>query len=98
MGMCGIVGAIFPAIEMQARWIVRMATGRTILPSNLEMQDSIETHLRTSTRHQLRSNRVMQIDYMETLAWELGLGDAAHRIANLDASMLKPVTADDYVL
>ena len=98
MGMCGIVGAIFPAIEMQARWIVRMATGRTILPSNLEMQDSVKTHLRTSIRHQLRSNRVMQIDYMETLAWELGLGDAARRIADLDASMLKPVTADDYVL
>lgn len=98
MGMCGIVGAIFPALEMQARWIVRVASGRTILPSSHEMLDSVMNHLETSKRHHLRSNRVMQVDYMETLAWELGLGDSTRRVAALDASTVAPITAEDYVL
>lgn len=97
LGMCGIVGAIFPAVELQARWAASCFTRRSVLPGGGQMVDAVQTHNAMAAMYQMRAARVLQIDYMETLAWELGLGTSSKRKALINRSDDCPVVADMYL-
>lgn len=95
LGACGVVGAIFPVVELQARWVAACFLGGRALPGSAEMARSVETHNYTASMNQIKPSRVIQVSYMETLALELGLGGEEDRRKLLPPGP-SPVVADMY--
>lgn len=96
LGMCGVVGAIFPVVELQAQWVASCFLGASTLPSPAEMARHVETHNQTAMANQIKPSRVVQVSYMEMLAHELGFGSLEERRNRLPAGAA-PVVADLYV-
>jgi len=61
------------------------------------MVDAVQTHNAMAAMYKVRAARVLQVDYMETLAWELGLGTSSKRKALINRSDDCPVVADMYL-
>jgi cation diffusion facilitator CzcD-associated flavoprotein CzcO len=95
LGACGVVGAIFPVVEMQARWVASCFVGGASLPDVDVMVEVVETHNEESLLKRIKPSRVVQVHYMEALAEELKLGSLERRRASL-RSEVDPVIADMY--
>jgi len=95
LGMCGVVGAIFPVVELQARWVASCFLGSGILPNCDEMMRMVEAHNKTALANAIKPSRVVQVPYMEALARELGLDGTQDRVDKL-CSQSDPVIADMY--
>jgi hypothetical protein len=96
LGMCGVVGAIFPVVELQARWVASCFLGRGVLPGQSQMADAVSLHNTLAATYGIKAARTIQVDYMETLAWELGLGEADARKRMVGGSDRQPVTSAMY--
>ncbi|XP_029843021.2 flavin-containing monooxygenase 5 [Ixodes scapularis] len=76
MGLIQPVGAIFPIVEMQARWMAQLLAGNRKLPSEAEMYDDIARKRAALRRRYVDSPRhtiqVDWIDYMDELADQFG--------------------------
>lgn len=95
LGMCGVVGAIFPVVELQARWVASCFLGARTLPSSDEMTRMVNAHNQMALANSIKPSRVVQVPYMEALALELGLGDAQERMHKVRTPS-HPVVADIY--
>jgi dimethylaniline monooxygenase (N-oxide forming) len=51
MALMELAGPIHPTVELQARWAVAVLSGRVTLPSEPEMEESIEKFEKEQTRH-----------------------------------------------
>lgn len=76
MGLIQPWGAINPITELQARWAVRVFNGETKLPSNVEMEEDIESKARAMAERYVASARhtvqVDYVDYCNELAEQIG--------------------------
>jgi dimethylaniline monooxygenase (N-oxide forming) len=72
IGMCIVAGSVIPVIELQARWAARVLAGGVALPSPEEMREEIRE--RRSRLQAIGANpmRVQLVEYMDTLAAEIG--------------------------
>jgi len=72
MGLCIVAGSVVPVIELQARWVARVLAGRTALPAPEQMREEIR--MSRSRMQALGSHpmRVQLLEYMDTLAAEIG--------------------------
>ncbi len=95
LGMCGVVGAIFPVVELQARWVASCFLGPGVLPSSDEMTKMVKTHNDTALFNGIKPSRVVQVPYMEELSRELGINSSQERIDKL-RSPSDPVIAEMY--
>ncbi|MEW8625686.1 MAG: NAD(P)-binding domain-containing protein [Candidatus Thiodiazotropha sp.] len=96
LGMCGIVGAIFPGIELQASWVASVFLGDEKLPSISQRTDSVNNHLKASQESKVRGSREIQVYYMEKIAKEHALGEIEIRKEMVNDSLCSPVYADMY--
>ncbi|XP_038855462.1 flavin-containing monooxygenase 5-like isoform X2 [Salvelinus namaycush] len=77
MGLFQTKGPIFPAVEMQARWVTRVIAGLTQLPPRKTMLSKIETETKRNMKSCLCPRQaalhVDYIPYLDSLAEQVGV-------------------------
>jgi dimethylaniline monooxygenase (N-oxide forming) len=71
IGVCRASGAIFPIVEMQARWVAQVLTGRATLPSPHVM--SAESADRASSTTEDPPVRVQVLSYLDEIGQLIGV-------------------------
>jgi dimethylaniline monooxygenase (N-oxide forming) len=99
IGMHGTSGAVYPVLEMQARFAARVFSGAVSLPSADERRAAIQTELKRHTQRGTSPTRVDRFTYMEELAGLLGVRPQWWRHPGLLRALLtEPVVAAQYRL
>jgi len=76
LGLIQPLGAIMPISELQVRWVTRVFTGKSHLPSTEEMRDDVlRKQIEMKQRYVDRPRHTIQVDYipyMDELAEQVG--------------------------
>ncbi|TPX59808.1 hypothetical protein PhCBS80983_g02178 [Powellomyces hirtus] len=76
VGLVQPIGAVMPVSEMQARWVARVFSGKTRLPTPSDMRDAVDvdwtTHQRKYVPKERHTIEVEFVPYMDDLATEIG--------------------------
>ena len=73
VGMANIVGAAFPLMEMQSRFIARVFIGRQQLPSLKDMHTEIHAHKIACDKRDIDPMRVQALGYLDEIAALIGV-------------------------
>ncbi len=72
VGVPWVIGAYPPVLELQARWVARVVSGRCPLPTPEEMKDQLDRAVATARARRVAFERVQPVDYMDALARRIG--------------------------
>ncbi|KAI8593800.1 flavin monooxygenase-like protein [Geranomyces variabilis] len=76
VGLVQPIGAVMPVAEMQARWVARVFSGTTTLPTADEMRDRVDVdwtdHQKRYVPKERHTIEVEFVTYMDDLATEVG--------------------------
>lgn len=99
IGMCTVAGPVFPLAEMQARWIARVFSGQTRLPSPAHMRREIDRRRNRLIHLGADPMRVQPAEYLDELAGLIGARPSLLRHPGLIRSLLTgPFIASRYRL
>jgi dimethylaniline monooxygenase (N-oxide forming) len=73
IGVCRVHGPIFPIVEMQARWVAQVLTGRTHLPTPAIMRTEIAARLAIQAARNDSPIRVGLIPYLDEVGGMIGV-------------------------
>jgi len=93
VGMTRVSGPVFPVVELQARWVAAVFTGRVSLPSADAMQAEIEARIRRARALGDDQMRVDLLPYLDDIASRIGAKPSLLRHPRL---LISPVSARDY--
>lgn len=93
VGMTRVSGPVFPVVELQARWVAAVLTGRASLPSAEAMRAEIETRIRRARAVGDDQMRVELLPYLDDIASRIGAKPSLLRHPRL---LVSPVSARDY--
>ena len=99
VGFCNVAGLAFPVAEMQGRWVARVLSGRTALPSSGDMHAVLEGYRSHPSQRSPVPMQVQLLEYVEDLAAMLGV--RPHIWRHLSAAprwFLGPFSATHYRL
>jgi dimethylaniline monooxygenase (N-oxide forming) len=99
IGMHGTSGAVYPVVEMQARFAARVFSGAVSLPAADERRAAIQTELKRHAKRGTSPTRVDRFTYMEELAGLIDVRPQLWRHPDLLRALLsEPVVAAQYRL
>ena len=93
VGMTRVSGPVFPVVELQARWVAAVFTGRASLPSADAMRSEIESRIRLAQARGDDQMRVELLPYLDDIASRIGAKPSLLRHPRL---LVAPVSARDY--
>jgi len=72
VGLCSVAGPQFPVAELQARWIARVFSGRSSLPTVAQMHAEIQERKAGPSRLSPYPMRVQLLDYLDEVSRQFG--------------------------
>jgi len=93
VGMTRVSGPVFPVIELQARWVAAVFSGRVALPPQEEMWREIQARIRRARAAGDDQMRVELLPYLDDIASRIGAKPSLLRHPRL---LTSPVSARDY--